>query len=176
MLKYKVGDLIVAAQTGEVSVIAHGCNCFNTMGSGIAPQIAQKWPEAKRIDALTVKGDVSKLGDFTMAPVSSTLHVYNLYSQYNYTGRRKGIMDLNYDALRSSLKKMAFNVTQSLIFSSLRTQGFNRDNLFIGLPKIGAGLAGGNWEIIEKIITEELVDQGFNVTIYVLTEEELPSK
>ncbi len=27
---------------------------------------------------------------------------------------------------------------------------------FIGMPKLGAGLAGGDWNIIEKIIEEEL--------------------
>ena len=36
----------------------------------------------------------------------------------------------------------------------------------IGLPKIGAGLAGGDWEVIEKIIEEELA--GENVSIVVL--------
>ncbi|MEM7717254.1 MAG: hypothetical protein AAF349_27515 [Cyanobacteria bacterium P01_A01_bin.68] len=33
----------------------------------------------------------------------------------------------------------------------------------IGLPKIGAGLARGDWEIIESIIAEEL--NGEDVTI-----------
>ena len=36
----------------------------------------------------------------------------------------------------------------------------------IGLPKIGAGLAGGDWNVIQKIIEEEL--PGENVTIVVL--------
>lgn len=33
----------------------------------------------------------------------------------------------------------------------------------LGLPKIGAGLAGGNWNIIRKILEEEL--EGLDVTI-----------
>jgi O-acetyl-ADP-ribose deacetylase (regulator of RNase III) len=33
----------------------------------------------------------------------------------------------------------------------------------IGLPKVGAGLAGGDWSIIEKIIIKELKD--FKVTV-----------
>lgn len=42
-------------------------------------------------------------------------------------------------------------------------------NLFsdkkIGLPLIGAGLAGGNWKVIEQIIKEELEDHEVDVTI-----------
>ena len=39
--KYKVGDLIEAAKSGEINVFGHGCNCFCTMGSGIAPLIKE---------------------------------------------------------------------------------------------------------------------------------------
>lgn len=34
------------------------------------------------------------------------------------------------------------------------------------MPKIGAGLAGGNWEIIEKIINEESI--GTEIRVYIL--------
>ena len=30
------GDLIKSAKEGQFDVIIHGCNCFNTMGAGIA--------------------------------------------------------------------------------------------------------------------------------------------
>ena len=33
------GDLIYLAQSGEVDLIVHGCNCFCTMGAGIAKGI-----------------------------------------------------------------------------------------------------------------------------------------
>lgn len=35
------GDLIKLAKRGEFDVIGHGCNCFCTMGAGIAPQMAE---------------------------------------------------------------------------------------------------------------------------------------
>ena len=40
------GDLIKLAQAGEFDVIVQGCNCFNTMGSGLAKQIKAEIPEA----------------------------------------------------------------------------------------------------------------------------------
>jgi O-acetyl-ADP-ribose deacetylase (regulator of RNase III) len=36
----------------------------------------------------------------------------------------------------------------------------------IGLPLIGAGLASGNWETIESIIKEELLDEDVTVVIW----------
>ena len=60
-------------------------------------------------------------------------------------------MDLDYDALRSSLREMK-NQFSGLLF---------------GLPKIGAGLAGGDWDVIEAIIEEELEGERVIVVNYV---------
>ena len=38
----------------------------------------------------------------------------------------------------------------------------------IVMPKIGAGLAGGNWLVIEEYIKEILVKKGIKVTVYEL--------
>ena len=164
-IKYKVGCLIEAAQKGEVYHIAHQCNCFNTMGAGIASLIAKAFPAAKAVDDATVKGDIRKLGHFThdltcdeenedtegFAP-----EVYNLYGQYapSSTG-----VATDYSHLRQALRGMAFSIS-----------GYT---MKVGLPKIGAGLGGGDWSIISKIIEEELGE--FDVTIYVLDEKEIPS-
>lgn len=148
MLKEKKGDLIKAALSGEVNVIAHQCNCFNNMKSGIAPQIAKAFPEAEWVDKQTRKGDKDKLGKLSMAFQHNTL-VFNLYGQYSYG---KGL-HTNYEALRGSLRNMRHKLISS-----------NMDDLKIGLPLIGCGLGGGDWGTVSKIIEEEL--SGFDVTIY----------
>ena len=56
---------------------------------------------------------------------------------------------LDYDALRLCLRKINFQ------FKGLR----------IGLPKIGAGRAGGDYEKIKQIIIEELVDMDITIVI-----------
>lgn len=166
MLKYKVGDLIKSARSGEVNVIGHGCNCMNTMKSGIAPKVAEAFPEAWTADQMTARGDRAKLGTFSSAFSKSGVLVYNLYSQYTFTGRKEGKMDLDYWALRSALSMMAMS-----LHAKCRTLDISPDDLRIGLPKIGAGLAGGDWGIISRMIENRLQD--FNVTIYVLKESEL---
>ena len=98
MLKYVKGDLIKAAQNGEVTIIAHCCNCFNTMGSGIAPQIAKAFPDAKEADDETMRADYDKLGTFTMSVTEFEEHdviVYNLYGQYGYGNRQRGVIDFH---------------------------------------------------------------------------------
>lgn len=144
MLKYKKGCLIKAAKSGEVDVIAHQCNCFNNMGAGIAPKIKKAFPEAWHVDRNTINGDRSKLGSLSWA-YSDGVTIFNLYGQYYY-GRG---VNTDYSALRSSLRQMY-----------LYLKPFYK----IGLPKLGCGLGGGDWNIVSKIIEEEL--NGFDVTIY----------
>jgi O-acetyl-ADP-ribose deacetylase (regulator of RNase III) len=166
MLKYKVGDLIQAAVDGEVNVIAHCANCFNTMKSGIAPQIVKMFPEAGEVDQETVKGDITKFGSATAAyDEFHNVLVVNLYGQYNY-GRAKGRVYVEYDMLRKSFGEM-----RSYMHYVKPNTGHR-----IGLPKLAAGLSGGDWSIIEQIIKDELTAYNYDVTIYVLDENEIPNR
>ncbi|AHK11480.1 macro domain protein [Shewanella sp. phage 1/40] len=164
MLKYKVGDLIQAAVDGEVNVIAHCANCFNTMKSGIAPQIVKMFPEAGEVDKNTVKGDRRKLGNASAAyDEFHNVLVVNLYGQYYY-GYTKGKTYVDYEALRDS-----FGVMRNFMSQAIRSPR-------IGLPKLGSGLAQGDWSIIEQIIKDELTAYNYDVTIYVLSEDEIPKE
>lgn len=150
MIRYVDGDLLKLADENNFDVIAHGCNCFCVMGAGIAPQIKAKYPEAYAVDCETTAGDEKKLGTITYTK-NTTPIVVNIYSQYDTKGRRQGQMDLDYDALRSGIKAMKEK------FSGKR----------FGLPQIGAGLAGGDWTIIEKIIEEEMRGEYVTIVNYV---------
>jgi O-acetyl-ADP-ribose deacetylase (regulator of RNase III) len=163
VIKYRVGDLLVATFAEDRSVVvAHCCNCFNTMKSGIAPLIAKAFPEAWQADQETVKGDRDKLGSFT-ASVNGDhkVLVYNLYGQYGYWNRKKGLMDLDYAALDMSLEAMSYN-----LLARCRIVGQDHKEIKIFLPKIGAGLAGGDWSVIEPMIEKHLGI--FDVTIFTL--------
>lgn len=158
-MKYVKGDLIKLAQAGEFNAIGHGCNCYCVMGAGIAPKIKAAFPDAYTVDAATRNITPSlKLGTYSLAKVEN-LFVYNLYTQKDYTIERDefGIIpNVNYAAVRCSLVKMRESLIK--LFGSYPVK--------IGLPKIGCGLAGGDWEIVSKIIEQEL-DVDFDVTIVV---------
>lgn len=140
MIRYITGDLVRDAENFDV--IIQCANCFCTMGAGIAPQIKKKFPEAYAVDCETVSGDKNKLGTISFTKLTKPT-VINLYGQFGFNGRKHGQIDVDYDAIRSGLKLVKENFSGK----------------FIGMPKIGSGLAGGSWPIIEKIIETELAGE-----------------
>jgi O-acetyl-ADP-ribose deacetylase (regulator of RNase III) len=148
MIRYIDGDLI--KQSDDFEVIAHVCNCFHSMGAGIAPQIKNKFPDAYAADCATSKGDLDKMGTISYSEATKPI-VVNLYGQFDTNGRRSGNMDLDYDALRKAIKAMKNKFSGKMF----------------GLPMIGAGLAGGDWSIIEKIIEDEMRGEMVTIVRYV---------
>lgn len=137
------GNLIEMAKKGEFDLIAHGCNCFCTMGAGIAKGIKAAFPAAYEADAATSRGDRAKLGTCTHAEIErgdSRLTVVNAYTQFDYRGKGPKV---DYNALRSC-------------FRWIKKHHAGKK---IGVPKIGAGLAGGDWSRIAAIIDEELLGE-----------------
>jgi O-acetyl-ADP-ribose deacetylase (regulator of RNase III) len=161
------GDLIKLSQRANFDVIAHGCNCFCQMGAGIAPQMAKAFscndPEkyhGESTDFPDRKGDMTKLGNiehyawyvFDEDGQRRRLEVVNAYTQYKY-GRNHKDGDENpvdYAAIEMCMKKINY-----------RFKGKH-----IGLPRIGCGLAGGDWEIVKKIIQTELKDCKITIVNY----------
>jgi O-acetyl-ADP-ribose deacetylase (regulator of RNase III) len=134
------GDLIQLAIDGAFDVIVHGCNCQCQMGKGIALSIKKRFPEAYQADCATPKGDAAKLGTFSFANIARDefcFVVVNAYTQLHWRG--EGVK-ADYEAIRKVMKEI-----KSMFFGKK-----------IGYPRIGAGLAGGDWEIISSIISEEL--------------------
>lgn len=166
------GDLIKLAKEGHFDVISHGCNCWNQMGAGIAPQMASAFGCNKFQKELPeYKGDINKLGtiDYETLHFSNwdqkfekypdegdkilySLIVVNSYTQYNYGPNHKDgdKRPIDYEALTLCMRKM------NLIFKGKH----------IGLPMIGDGLAGGDWNRIKQIIQTELSDCDVTIVIY----------
>lgn len=137
------GDLIGMALKGCFDVILHGCNCQNALGAGIALSIKKEFPEAYAADCKTSQGDRNKLGTISTATVRRSgrdITIVNAYTQYHWRGQ--GVLT-DYDALRSAFREVKSQFAGSRI----------------GYPKIGAGLAKGNWIQIELIICEELAGE-----------------
>ncbi len=144
------GDLIALSQAGQFDVIIHGCNCFCTMGAGIAKQIKQIFPAAFEADQTTISGDRFKLGSYSKACIdtdSGHLYVINAYTQFHYSGN--GIL-ADYDAIGN-------------VFTALKKDFSGRR---FGYPKIGAGLAGGDWQVISKIIDTAFEGEDHTLVIF----------
>ena len=121
------------------------------MGAGIATAIKKEFPEAYIADCQTEKGDKNKLGTISYAAIDRDnikLIVVNGYTQYHYNGR--GTL-VDYDALASVFRLVKQN------FSGQK----------IGYPKIGAGLAKGDWQLISSIIDKELKKEDHTLVEFV---------
>ncbi|MGI9533702.1 MAG: phosphatase [Thermodesulfobacteriota bacterium] len=150
-MKIIEGDLIKLALDGEFDVIVHGCNCFCSMGAGIAKKIKDLFPEAYDADLQTEKGSRDKLGSISYTNVQrgkNEFTIVNGYTQFSAGG--SGVL-VDYVALLSVMKGIKSN------FSGRR----------IGYPMIGAGLAKGDWSIISEIIDEQLQDENHTLVKYV---------
>jgi len=144
------GDLVALALKGEFDVIVHGCNCFHTMGAGIAKSIASTFPEALEADRKTPYAEASKLGTISTAQVERGRHklvVVNAYTQFHWKGSGRKV---DYEALGRCFRSIADS------FSGSR----------IGYPLIGAGLAGGDWTIIAPRIDHELAGLDHTLVIF----------
>ena len=131
------------ATRGYFDVIIHGCNCFCTMGRGIAKQIKLAFPEAFAADQATEFGDRNKLGAISVATVTRGPHRFSIVNAYTQHDFRGGGVLVDYVAVRSAMHLIAVK------FAGKR----------LGYPRIGSGLAGGDWQIISAIIDEELQTQ-----------------
>jgi O-acetyl-ADP-ribose deacetylase (regulator of RNase III) len=144
------GDLLQLAESGSFDVIVHGANCQCTMGAGIAKSIRETFPEAYEVDCATPRGDRAKLGTISCAEVSRSgraFWVVNAYTQHHYRG--PGVR-VDYDAVRSAMREVKRRFTGKRI----------------GYPKIGAGLARGDWELLSRIIDEELESEDHTLVEY----------
>jgi len=145
-MKIIKGNLITLAIAGEFDVISHGCNCFCTMGAGIAPQMAKAFGADKfKMEELGYKGSFNKLGtiDFQYNR-QYNVAVVNSYTQYGFGRNHEGgsKTPLDYVALEMCMKKINHEFKGT----------------HVGLPWIGCGLAGGDKDRVAEILNRVLTD------------------
>lgn len=123
------------------SCVVHGCNAQGVMGSGVAKVVRNDFPAAY-YEYVRKHDEVGlKLGEIIPVSVLPGRFVINAITQEFYGGPPTRYVD--YDAVR-----MAFRSVKAFaIKMGLET---------INYPMIGAGLGGGDWNIISGIIDTEL--------------------
>ena len=85
-----------------------------------------------------------------LVKVEDHLSVANMVAQHGYVSRANSVA-IRYDALAQCLAKLAVQIGQGTL---------------IHMPRIGCGLAGGNWDRIEPLLEEHLAMAGFDVRVY----------
>ena len=133
MLKKIKGNLIDLAEQGEFNVIVQGCNCFETMGKGIAREIRERYPHAYYADLkYSSAGDYNKLGNYSVM-VGTQFSIVNAYTQYGFA-RDRDVFE--YASFELILQKLAHAYPSGKF----------------GFPYIGCGLAGGDQDHIVAML------------------------
>lgn len=147
MIKYVQGDLFDASE----QVIAHGCNCSGGFGSGVAGIIARKYPGVRNAYMDKFHDSGWKLGEIQpVFSITADKYIVNCATQQAYLPR--GVCHADYEAIATAMLSVKEFAQQK--------------GLSIAIPKIGAGLAGGDWNIIENIL--ETVFSDYDITVYYL--------
>lgn len=131
-IEYIKGDLF---KTDIVSIM-HGCNNQGVMGSGVAAIVRRDYTEAYLKYKEWHQQGTMELGKIQLVESNGKV-IINAITQdfYGKSGERFA----SYDAIDSCMK-----LTNSVAFRL----GWNK----VAMPMIGAGLGGGEWSIIERII------------------------
>lgn len=132
--QYIKGNIVEIFSEGND--IAHGCNCLCVMGAGVAGQLRSEFPQVFNADEYEdrfYQEKRLKLGLISIADHINDVNVcYNLYTQYNPGP------SIDYGALLNCFIKL--------------NQSRKNINRTLYIPRIGSGIAGGDWKIIEKLI------------------------
>ena len=137
MIEYRKGNLLDVTS----GVIIHGCNSHGVMGSGVALAVKNKYPgayESYREWCIDSKDDQDLLGSVIVYEANENLLVANMITQKDFGTHKRQV---NYGAIARG-------------FDDLEEFYANMPELVFHFPKIGAGLGGGDWEVIAEIIEQ----------------------
>jgi O-acetyl-ADP-ribose deacetylase (regulator of RNase III) len=132
------GDLLAAR-----GILVHGCNALGLMGAGVALAIRTTWPAAYQAYRQRFLAEGLMLGDVQFVRLADDLVVANAITQQS-VARKPGDVMVDYDAVYACFRTVAVKAREL--------------QLPVHFPRIGAGLAGGDWNRIANIIDKALGD------------------
>ena len=149
-INYVKGDATRPQGDGN-KIICHICNDMGAWGAGFVLALSKRWgyPEhfyrarqtypLGHVDILSVDQDSE----------GNVLYVANMIAQHGVRSNEQGNPPIRYAALAKALSKV--NDRAKAIGASLH------------MPRIGCGLAGGEWSAVEAILKEVVT---VDVTVY----------
>ena len=156
MVRETLGDVLNA----EAEIIAHQTNCMGVMGAGVALQIKNKLlsaDEFKKYETLCKMKDADELlGTVQYLNAENGKLIANVFGENIPTGTG---LDTDYRALQEGLQSV--HDYASDIGASVAIPGL-----------MGCGLAGGDWNIVRKMIEDIFGDSEVSLEIVFFLEED----
>ncbi len=152
-ITYIKGDA-TCPQAKGAKIICHVCNDIGGWGRGFVLAVSRRWKEPeveyRKWHAAGTAGEFS-LGAVQFVQVEPYIWVANMIGQRGVNTGSSG-PPIRYEAIAACLQQVAVKSWEL--------------GASVHMPRIGCGLAGGDWSKIEPLIEEHLVGSGIPVTVY----------
>ena len=151
-IEYVTGDATEPIGDGT-KLIVHVNNDIGGWGSGFVLALSAKWSRPEEYYRMWAKDRIDfEAGMISPVKVEEDIWVINMIAQ-NGTISRDNPKPINYEALTQCLTKVSWWAARF-------------ENPSVHMPRIGCGLAGGDWNTVEAIIRGTLVWDHVPVTVY----------
>lgn len=177
-IQYVQGDITKPVETGDARYIVHIVNDRGGFGRGVAHAIAEAWPNVRNrylewyrvgstwsshllFDESLSRRSPFELGEYQIVQVDSApnpLYVVNILAQHGYRSAQNPVpfqVDYAYKALKSLAYQIAYG---------------SHPYATVHMPRIGCGLGGSSWNLVETMVHQALVERSVNVYVYDLAE------
>ena len=144
MIQYVTGDA-TDPKTPGTKIIAHVCNDIGGWGRGFVLSVSKRWSEPEKSyrrwyqEQGTDEFPPLELGQVMFVKVSDDTYVANMVAQHGVLPKEDGTPPIRYGALEECLRQVELMATDF-------------DHASVHMPRIGCGLAGGEWSEVEKVI------------------------
>jgi O-acetyl-ADP-ribose deacetylase (regulator of RNase III) len=154
-ISYITGDATTPIGSGN-RIIPHCCNDQGYWNAGFVKALSRRWPQPERAYRRWANGQEAfpfALGAVQFVRVAAGLCVANIIGQSGIRTRNaSSLPPIRYEAVRVGLERV-----RELALTHKAS---------IHMPRMGAGLAGGDWALISEIIEAELCRHGLEVYVY----------
>lgn len=150
---YTVGDATKPQAAGN-KIIAHVCNDIGAWGKGFVRAVSKLSTAPERAFREWFAGRESNdfaLGAVQFVTVSPEIKVANMIGQHGIR-TKNGVPPIRYEAVETALQTVGKKAAS--------------ENASVHLPRIGCGLAGGEWSEIEPIIERQICALDVLVFVY----------
>lgn len=144
-INYVVGDATNPQGEG-VKIIPHIVNNEGRWGAGFVLALSKKWAYPEQFYRAR---QTYPLGHADILKVEEDIYVANMIGQHRTGYDKDGNPPIRYDAVKTALEKV-----NKIAVEKQAT---------LHMPRIGCGLAGGEWEVIEAILQQVVT---VDVTVY----------
>lgn len=153
---HKNGDVLHPHTINKYAkvIIPHVCNDIGGWGAGFVLALSKMWKEPEK-EYRSKKEYI--LGDCDLIKVTNDIFVANMIGQHGLISNHN-TQPIRYDAIKKAL---------TFIKSVIVFENKNNEQIFeIHAPKFGCGLAGGSWDVIERILEDVFGDIHLDIVIY----------